>query len=49
MGIKQKLSIKKHMKHSFFENLSDKEIFSLWNSSHTLIEIAQKLGFTGET
>lgn len=37
------------MKHSFFEQFTDQQIFSLWNSSQTLVEIAQKLGFTGTT
>lgn len=30
---------------SFFEQFSEQEIFSLWNSSQTLLELAQKLGF----
>jgi hypothetical protein len=34
------------MEHSFFEKFTDQQIFSLWNSSQTLVEIAQKLGFT---
>ena len=34
------------MKHSFFEKFTDEQIFSLWNSSQTLLEIAQQLGFT---
>jgi len=35
------------MKHSFFESFTPEQIFSLWNSSNTLLEIAQKLGFSG--
>lgn len=34
------------MEISFFENFTDEEIFSYWNSSETLLEIAQKLGYT---
>ncbi len=33
------------MTHSFFEKFTDEQIFSLWNSSQTLLEIAQRLGF----
>lgn len=43
------MSRKKHMKKSFFENLRNQQIFSLWNSSKTLLDIAKKLGFPGET
>lgn len=32
---------------SFFQNFSDEEIFTRWNSSNTLLELAQKLGFQG--
>jgi hypothetical protein len=35
------------MTHSFFEKFTNEQIFSLWNSSQTLLEIAQRLGFTG--
>lgn len=33
------------MEHSFFEKFTDEDIFSHWNFSQTLLEIAQKLGF----
>lgn len=32
---------------SFFQNFSDHQIFSLWNSSRTLLDIAHNLGFEG--
>ena len=41
----QKDNIKKEI--SFFEQFTPKEIFSKWNSSNTLLELAQHLGFTG--
>lgn len=31
---------------SFFEQFSPNEIFNLWNSSTTLLELAEKLGFS---
>lgn len=37
------------MEHNFFIDFTDAQIFSLWNSSQTLVEIAQKLGFLGDT
>jgi hypothetical protein len=32
---------------SFFQKFSDEQIFSRWNSSKTLLELAQNLGFEG--
>nr|ADK88937.1 HNH homing endonuclease [Stauridium tetras] len=34
---------------SFFADFTVEEIFSHWHSSNTLLEIAKKLGFTGES
>lgn len=39
--------IMKIQNSSFFQNFSDEQIFSRWNSSTTLFELAQKLGFEG--
>lgn len=37
------------METSFFKKFTDDEIFSIWNYSQTLLEIAQKLGYTKST